>query len=83
MCIKKILNVDNFRGKNLVLSFCQGELAIGDNRFEGFWSPTIPHLSPTISTENPLPDSKNPNFIPLTVARTPLFLLYVKPREKR
>jgi hypothetical protein len=77
------MNVDNFRGKNLVLSFCQGELAIGDNRFTGFKSPTISHITPMLSTENPLSTSVKTNFIPLTVARTPLFLLYIKPREKR
>jgi hypothetical protein len=77
------MNVDNFRGKNLELSKCQSPLSHGDNRFTGFKSPTISHITPMLSTENPLSTSVKTNFIPLTVARTPLFLLYIKPREKR
>jgi len=81
MWIKKIGIVDNFGGKNLELSKCQVPLSHGDNAFTGF---SFPPLSPTgvyYHSVIPPDSSVRTNFIPLTVAGEPLFLLYVKPRE--
>lgn len=44
---KKIGDVDNFRGKNLDLSKCQGTRWNGDNPLTPFWSPTCILFPPT------------------------------------
>ena len=41
--------VDNFRGKNLDLSKCQGTRWNGDNPLTGFWFPTHVLIPPTFT----------------------------------
>ena len=81
-CIKIILNVDNFRGKNLEMSKCQGTRCIGDNPLTHFC--TIPHLlvSPTFYHRNGYGDIVMTTFFPLTLSGRPFFYYIRFPDNK-
>ena len=81
-CIKIILNVDNFRGKNLEMSKCQGTRCIGDNPLTHFC--TIPHLlvSPTFYHRNGYGDIVMTTFFPLTLSGEGFFY-YIRFPDKK
>ncbi len=59
--------VDNFRGKNLEMSKCQGTRCIGDNPLTGFWFPTLVLIPPTFTHRNGYGDIVMTTFFPLTL----------------
>jgi hypothetical protein len=79
--IKKYGIVDNFGGKNLELSKCQVPLSHGDNAFTGFYM--VPLCPTGVYYRSVIPPDAivRTNFIPLTVARGPLFYMVLNPRE--
>ena len=81
-CGKIIYFVDNFRGKNLDLSKCQGTRCIGDNPLTHFC--TIPHLlvSPTFYHRNGYGDIVMTTFFPLTLSGRPFFYYIRFPDNK-
>ena len=81
-CIKIILNVDNFRGKNLEMSKCQGTRCIGDNPSTHFC--TIPHLlvSPTFYHRYGYGDIVMTTFFPLTLSGEGFFY-YIRFPDKK
>ena len=81
-CIKIILIVDNFRGKNLEMSKCQGTRCIGDNPLTHFC--TIPHLlvSPTFYHRNGYGDIVMTTFFPLTLSGEGFFY-YIRFPDKK
>ena len=74
--------VDNFRGKNLEMSKCQGTRCIGDNPLTHFC--TIPHLlvSPTFYHRNGYGDIVMTTFFPLTLSGRPFFYYIRFPDNK-
>jgi len=66
--VKKVGDVDNFRGKNLEMSKCQGTRCIGDNPLTGFWFPTYVLIPPTFTHGNGYGDIVMTTFFPLTIA---------------
>jgi hypothetical protein len=80
--VKIILNVDNFRGKNLDLSKCQGTRCIGDNPLTHIPSPTLYTLSPTFYHRYGYVDSVMTTFFPLTLSGRPLFYYVYSPDKK-
>ena len=74
--------VDNFRGKNLEMSKCQGTRCIGDNPLTHFC--TIPHLlvSPTFYHRYGYGDIVMTTFFPLTLSGRPFFYYIRFPDNK-
>ena len=64
---KIISIVDNFRGKNLDLSKCQGTRWNGDNPLTGFWGFPLLYVSPTFTHRNGYGDIVMTTFFPLTI----------------
>jgi hypothetical protein len=65
--VKKVGDVDNFRGKNLEMSKCQGTRWNGDNPLTGFWFPTCVLIPPTFYHHFLCYDSIKTTFFPLTI----------------
>jgi len=65
--VKKIGDVDNFRGKNLDLSKCQGTRQDGDNPLTPFWFPTCIPFPPTFYHHFLYYDSIKTTLFPLTI----------------
>jgi hypothetical protein len=80
--IKKIGDVDNFRGKNLDLSKCQGTRWNGDNPLSPYLSPTLHTLSPTFYHRYGYVDSVMTTFFPLTIVWGPYFY-YIRFPDKK
>ena len=80
--VKKMSIVDNFRGKNLEMSKCQGTRCIGDNPLTHFWG--FPHLlvSPTFYHHFLYYDSIKTTFFPLTLSGGPFFY-YIRFPDKK
>ena len=80
--VKKIGDVDNFRGKNLDLSKCQGTRWNGDNPLTHFC--TVPHLlvSPTFYHHFLYYDSIKTTLFPLTIVWGPFFYYMCFPDKK-
>ena len=74
--------VDNFRGKNLEMSKCQGTRCIGDNPLTGFWFPTYVLIPPTFYHGNGYGDIVMTTFFPLTIAGGPFFY-YIRFPDKK
>lgn len=74
--------VDNFRGKNLEMSKCQGTRCIGDNPLTGFWFPTYVLIPPTFTHGFPCGDIVMTTFFPLTIAGGPFFYYIRNPAKK-
>ena len=74
--------VDNFRGKNLEMSKCQGTRCIGDNPLTHFWG--FPHLlvSPTFYHRYGYGDIVMTTFFPLTLSGGPFFY-YIRFPDKK
>ena len=74
--------VDNFRGKNLDLSKCQGTRWNGDNPLTPFWTNTFTTLSPTFYHHFLYYDSIKTTFFPLTLSGGPFFY-YIRFPDKK
>jgi hypothetical protein len=74
--------VDNFRGKNLDLSKCQGTRQDGDNPLTHFWSPTCILIPPTFYHHFLYYDSIKTILFPLTIAGRPFFY-YIRFPDKK
>ena len=74
--------VDNFRGKNLEMSKCQGTRCIGDNPLTGFWFPTYVLIPPTFYHGFPCSDIVMTTFFPLTLSGGPFFY-YIRFPDKK
>jgi hypothetical protein len=74
--------VDNFRGKNLDLTKCQGTRWNGDNPLTHFF--TIPHLlvSPTFYHHFLYYDIVMTTLFPLTISGRPFFYYIRNPAKK-
>ena len=59
--------VDNFRGKNLDLTKCQGTRWNGDNPLASYWDHSFMTLSPTFPHRFLYHDSVMTTFFPLTI----------------
>lgn len=79
---KKIGDVDNFIGKNLDLSKCQGTRWNGDNPLTPYLSPTTTTFSPTFYHRFPYGYSVMTTFFPLTISGRPLFYYIYFPDKK-
>ena len=77
-----MLNVDNFRGKNLDLSKCQGTRWHGDNPLTHIPSPTQYTLPPTFYHRYGYVDSIKTTLFPLTLSGRPLFYYVYSPDKK-
>jgi hypothetical protein len=80
--VKKMSIVDNFRGKNLDMSKCQGTRCIGDNPFDGISVPTCILIPPTLYHRNGYGDIVMTTFFPLTVSGGPFFY-YIRFPDKK
>jgi len=74
--------VDNFRGKNLDMSKCQGTRCIGDNPLTGFWFPTYVLIPPTFYHHFLYYDIVMTTFFPLTLSGRPFFY-YIRFPDKK
>lgn len=72
-CIKKYYFVDNFRGKNLDLSECQGTRSHGDNPLVHFSPLFVLTSFPTFYHRYGYVDSVMTTFFPLTTPTGPVF----------
>ena len=77
-----MLNVDNFRGKNLDLSKCQGTRQHGDNPLTHIPYPTLYTHSPTFYHRYGYVDSIKTTLFPLTIVWGPLFY-YIRFPDKK
>ena len=74
--------MDNFRGKNLDLSKCQGTRWNGDNPLTRICTPTLYTLSPTFYHRFLYGYSVMTTFSPLTVSGGPYFYYVYFPAKK-
>jgi hypothetical protein len=77
-----MLNVDNFRGKNLDLTECQGTRWHGDNPLTPFCGNTFTTHSPTFYHRYGYVDSIKTTLFPLTLSGRPLFYYVYSPDKK-
>jgi len=77
-----MLNVDNFRGKNLDLSKCQGTRWHGDNPLTPFCGNTFTTHSPTFYHRYGYVDGIKTTLFPLTLSGRPLFYYVYSPDKK-
>ena len=74
--------VDNFRGKNLDLSKCQGTRQHGDNPLTHFWFPTYVLIPPTFYHHFLYYDIVMTTLFPLTISGRPFFYYIRNPAKK-
>ena len=77
-----MLIVDNFRGKNLDLSECQGTRWHGDNPLTYFCGNTFTTHSPTFYHRYGYMNSIKTTLFPLTLSGRPLFYYVYSPDKK-
>jgi hypothetical protein len=79
---KIMLIVDNFRGKNLDLTKCQGTRWNGDNPLAPYWDHSFVPFSPTFPHPFLYHDSIMTTLFPLTISGRPFFYYMCFPDKK-